>query len=610
MTEPNGIFWQECMPQLDYAFQPVVNIHSGICYGYEALLRNVEKIGFASIADFFDRAYQDRTLLMVHRSLFHRAVSKFRKIPWHDRASLFYNLDNRLFHSDADEADALMDTFDSEACADLKLCLEISEQHEIGCPLKLEGRLNTARGKGIRVAVDDFGVGFSGLRLLYYTRPDYIKIDRFFIRHIAQDSEKRMLAGSIVSIAHQMGSVVIAEGVENETEYYECRKLGCDMVQGYLVQKPQPDPGRLRKAYPDVRTLCESDRRNGGRKDVSLIRAEVEPIQPIQYDVPVTELLDAFKTYKSRTFFPIVNAANEPVGIIREASIKEFIYSRFGRFVLENQAFSKKFDDFITRIPQVDIRMPIEHIMDIFSGDERLEGLLVTNNQVYVGFLSAQSMLKILNEKKLALARDQNPLSRLPGNNCIFEYVSQALRDQDRVYALVYFDFDNFKAYNDNYGFRQGDRVILLFSELLKSRTLARDCFVGHVGGDDFFMGFNGLPLREVEREVCLIARQFKASVESFYEKEAVERGCIRSRDRDGDLRCFPLMTVSSVVLELPARMHRIYSPEEIGALIAGMKKKAKTSPKKMAVASLVYFEPETAEGTAAISVKAGHAVL
>ena len=111
-------------------------------------------------------------------------------------------------------------------------------------------------------------------------------------------------------------------------------------------------------------------------------------------------------------------------------------------------------------------------------------------------------MLKILNEKKLALARDQNPLSNLPGNNSIFDYVFQALRDINNVYALIYFDFDNFKAYNDTCGFRQGDRVILLFSELLKSRSLSRDRFIGHVGGDDFFMAIKGTPLAKVVEEI------------------------------------------------------------------------------------------------------------
>ena len=606
MIDLKGVYWQKCLSQVDYAFQPLVNIHSGVCFGYEALLRNVEAAGFQSIAAFFDQAHREKLLPMVHRSLFQKAAEKFSLIQWHKHVSLFFNLDNRLFCSADYEPAAVAEALGPEAFTRGKLAFEISEQHNIEDPVELTDRLKAFRKNGIRIAVDDFGVGFSGLRLFYYSRPDYIKIDRFFIQHISRDAEKRMLAASIVSIAHQMGSVVVAEGVETKQEYYECRKIGCDMVQGYLVQKPQLDISRLNKDYAEIRSLCEKDRRNGPRKDISLIEAEIEYIQPIPYEAPVTDILDTFKRYPTRTFFPIVTSVNEPVGIIREASIKEFIYSRFGRFVLENQSFNKKIEDLITRVPCVDIRMPLEHIMDIFSGDNRLEGVLMTNNRNFVGFLSAQSVLKILNEKKLALARDQNPLSKLPGNNCIFEYVSQALRDIESVYALVYFDFDNFKAYNDTYGFRQGDRVILLFSELLKSHTLSRDRFVGHVGGDDFFMGIKGVPLSEVEEEVRTIAWQFRTNVESFYRKEAVDRGCIQARNREGEVQSFPLMTVSSVILELPEQTHRICSPEEIGALIARMKKAAKQSPVKLSVASLAHFKTTLTDNFSAITMEAG----
>lgn len=310
----------------------------------------------------------------------------------------------------------------------------------------------------------------------------------------------------------------------------------------------------------------------------------------------MTDILDAFKNHITRTFFPVVDAAGEPLGIIRESSIKAFIYSRYGRFVLENQALKKNIDEFITRVPRMDVHMPIDHILDLFSGNAPLEGILVTREMRYAGFLNAQSMLKILNEKKLALARDQNPLSNLPGNNCIFAYISQALRDVSDNYSLVYFDFDNFKAYNDKYGFRQGDRVILLFAEMLKAFDPSRDRFVGHVGGDDFFMGVKGRPPETVISDVRTIAGEFKTSVESFYPKEALDKGCIQARDRDGQLKCFPLMTVSSVILNLPKDVHRIYSPEEIGVFIAGMKKKAKQSPGRLSAASLVHVDWQSPE--------------
>ena len=155
----------------------MVNIHSGICYGYEALLRNVESAGFESIGAFFDQTHRDRVLPMVHAMLRRKAAEKFRQIPWCRLVSLLYNLDNRLFSSDDYDVSEVNDALDGTGFAVGKICYEISERHEIGQPLELTGRLCAYRKNGIRIAVDDFGVGFSGLRLLYYSRPNYIKID-------------------------------------------------------------------------------------------------------------------------------------------------------------------------------------------------------------------------------------------------------------------------------------------------------------------------------------------------------------------------------------------------------------------------------------------------
>jgi diguanylate cyclase (GGDEF)-like protein len=306
------------------------------------------------------------------------------------------------------------------------------------------------------------------------------------------------------------------------------------------------------------------------------------------------DILDRFKTNKTHTFLPVVNRNNEAMGIIREKQLREYAYSEYGRSLLANRSFDKTFDDFMTRIPVVDIHTPLERTLETVSGNEGLEGILITNHMKYVGFLSAQALIKIIHEKNLAAARDQNPLSKLPGNEMIYEYVSQALTDTQDTYVLVYFDFDNFKVYNDTYGFRQGDRVILLFAELLKQYTQPPERFAGHVGGDDFFMGVKSMPLDYTAGEVRAMAAKFRSNVESFYDHKAIENGGIETKGRDGRIRCFPLITVSAALLELPERVHRIYSPEEIGNLMAEMKKEAKRSSEKLCTASLCHFDMQS----------------
>jgi diguanylate cyclase (GGDEF)-like protein len=206
------------------------------------------------------------------------------------------------------------------------------------------------------------------------------------------------------------------------------------------------------------------------------------------------------------------------------------------------------------------------------------------DNLKYKGFLNARSLLKVLNEKNLAIARDQNPLTKLPGNTLIHKCVSEAMLETNTPYFFVYFDFDNFKPYNDTYGFRQGDRVILLFSELLKSRAINLYGFAGHIGGDDFFMVVKGSDLNKVYSTVQKLVKRFKNDVTSFYDSEAIGKGYILAKDRDGKEVRFPLMTASAVILELPSPRSCVCSVEEIGKKMADKKKSAKINAKKICV--------------------------
>jgi diguanylate cyclase (GGDEF)-like protein len=293
----------------------------------------------------------------------------------------------------------------------------------------------------------------------------------------------------------------------------------------------------------------------------------------------------------------VVNENKEPVGIIRESSFKDYAYSRYGQELLQNPAFGKNLERFVDKFPIADIHTSVEKILETYSQNEYLEGIFIVDNMRYVGFLSARSLLRVLNNKNLAIARDQNPLTKLPGNTLIHEYVSKALSEEECAFSLAYFDFDNFKPYNDKFGFRHGDRVILLFSEILKSRSRSASFFAGHVGGDDFFLGIRGMDINRVREIVTAIADQFKRDVESFYDQKSIHLGYIISRSRSGEQCKFPLLTVSAVVVELPPGKRNRLSMEHISNHIARHKKKAKLSPEKLCVSCLKENKNSNDEG-------------
>ncbi|HLO76921.1 MAG TPA: bifunctional diguanylate cyclase/phosphodiesterase [Magnetospirillum sp.] len=577
--------WGEILDTLDLAFQPIVNIHTGTCYGYEALLRNAEAAGFPSIQDFFDACHAGGILAEVELALRGKALAKFVQMDHWRQSKLFLNLDNRALDPTGRMTAATRALLDRFGVHESQVVFEVSERHAFAEPGAAARMLAHDKQSGFRLAIDDFGTGFSGLQLLYFAEPDFLKIDRFFVSDIANDSKKKLFLSQIVNIAHLLGVVVVAEGVETEREYYVCKDIGCDLVQGYLVQRPSVDAAEMRPQYQTVARMAKSERRLTF-SDHKLIADQIDKLEPIGLDCRMEQVFERFRTDKSLTFFPVVDEAGEPVGIVREKELKDYIYSLYGKALISNKTIGSKLKDFVTRCPMADINTKAEHILQAYSAVGQSEGIIIVDNMKYVGFLSAHSLLRVINEKNLAAARDQNPLTKLPGNNLIHEYVSEVLAATETEAVLAYFDFDNFKPFNDRYGFRLGDRAILLFAELL-SKALPRDsCFPAHVGGDDFFGGFRGMDYGDVLRIVSELVATFRRDVESFYDDDTRSRGHMVGLDRQGNEVRFPLMSVSAVVVQLPAG-RPVHTVDEVSQLIAILKKEAKASPERLAAGAL-----------------------
>ncbi len=154
---------------------------------------------------------------------------------------------------------------------------------------------------------------------------------------------------------------------------------------------------------------------------------------------------------------------------------------------------------------------------------------------------------------ELALRRsthtlDANPLTRLPGNTSIITTIQRLLSAQ-KDFGLAYVDMDNFKPYNDKYGFSRGDEALLMTARLLVNTVggcQCAPCFVGHIGGDDFVFI---LPLDQVEVACKRLIEGFDAIVPSFYDPEDRARGSILSYDRQGRELVFPILSISVAVV-------------------------------------------------------------
>lgn len=175
--------------------------------------------------------------------------------------------------------------------------------------------------------------------------------------------------------------------------------------------------------------------------------------------------------------------------------------------------------------------------------------------------------------------RDQNanPLTKLPGNLMIESETNRRLRSGEDV-AILYLDLDHFKAFNDKYGFEQGDRVIKLTADILRSicgeNSPLNPRFMGHIGGDDFIVVSRATDAEELCQVICA---EFDRRVKELYPSEDRERGYIYSVDRKGERQRFPLCSISIALVDNESRA--IADFLELSSIAAEVKKFAKSLP-------------------------------
>lgn len=548
----SAIFLSNAASILDYALQPVIDMHTGELAGVEALLRNVDQMGFEHPGAVFDAAHELNCLSNLETILRRKAIEKFASSEVLRKTKLFLNIDARL----ASETDCLFEDtvalLQEHGLQPNCVMLELSERQDISTTNNFDGFIETARDHDFGLAVDDFGQGFAQMKSLYDFDPHILKIDRFFITAIQSDSRKRLLVSSLVRMAHTLGVRIVAEGIETIAEFEICKQIGCDLAQGFYVARPTTHVPDIQQSY--AHRLTVDHEKTGDSSRETIIRKEVRPIVALRDDAATEDVLDRFRGSRTNPMIPIVNAFNEPRGIIKEADIKQLVYMPFGQDLLRNKAVNRDLKNFIHRCPVADINSTIDQLIGMIANEEdETDGILITRNGRYYGFLTTGALLKLANEVRMRAAEDLNPLTKLPGNNSVKSFVVTAAHDADLHRSFCYIDFDNFKPFNDSYGFQTGDRAILLFSELAKKFGADHGCeFLGHVGGDDFFMGFRGKSSEKVQTALIALVREFRHQAESFYDPEHREAGFIRSKDRSGEMRDFPLLTCSSAVLHLP----------------------------------------------------------
>ncbi|MBB4064504.1 GGDEF domain-containing protein [Gellertiella hungarica] len=532
------------------AFQPIAEMGTGAVFGYESLLRGHDRLGCASPLAFLDHAERHGQLFEVEGLLAGRALAKFASLPTYRDATLFLNLDVRLIPRGVAFADMLRAEMDSLGIPASSVCFELSERFDNAGVPEFATLVSHVRQAGFKLAIDDYGAGHGEMNLLCDYQVDYIKIDRHMVAGIDLNPRKRHLFKNTVNMAHALGIRVIAEGVETEGELVTTRDLGADLVQGWHISRPETEVGRLKTSFPRLARPRSGAR--GASSDTVLIRRQMERLPSIREDEGIDRVFALFRNNPAQTFFPVLNANGEPRGIIRERTLKAYIYQPFGRDLLTNPHYRRSISQFVESAPVIGLDADADQLASIFTNMEGNDCIILTENMRYAGVVSPAAMVRLFNDKQLKSAREQNPLTGLPGNIAIHDQLFARSRDTGRLRYFCYGDFDHFKPFNDVYGFARGDKAITLFAAQMRRAFLEGEVFLGHIGGDDFFIGTVDMPRDKVERALTRLAAEFAADARTLYSPEDLARGGIEAEDRTGSQRFFPLLRCSFAVLEVP----------------------------------------------------------
>ena len=213
---------------------------------------------------------------------------------------------------------------------------------------------------------------------------------------------------------------------------------------------------------------------------------------------------------------------------------------------------------------------------EIASGNLDLNVAIKTNDEI-------QELGETFNEMTVALrkmkdrAENANPLTKLPGNNVIREEVENRIKGGHKFVA-IHIDLDNFKAYNDRYGISKGDGVIKFTSHVLEDAIRTKGNtgdFLGHEGGDDFFVITTPDKSDDIAQEII---SEFDKKIMDFYSQEDRNNAFILERDRKGELVKYPIMTISMAGVTNQNRPMSSYA--ELTNIAVGVKLKSKQAKK------------------------------
>ncbi|REG82636.1 GGDEF domain-containing protein [Marinomonas pollencensis] len=557
-------------------FQPIYDLSSGAIYGNEALSRGPANTELFTPDALFTLAMQEQRLHELELLCRERALSRFAKLALPGR--LFLNVSASLLSSPYHQKGMTLNILNELGLNQKDIIIELSEQH----PYDHNGLSRTSvehyREMGFPVAIDDLGVGYSGLRLWSELQPDIVKIDKHFIHDVDKDEIKREFVRSIITIAQRLGCKLIAEGIETQQELDQLIEMGVSYGQGFFLARPLEMPATEANTYLQK----QAQRRAAFNLDhAETVQTLSRTTPAVSVESPLNFVSQCFIEHANLFSIPVLNNNQEPIGVIRRYQLHELFSTTYGRALYEHKPATILLSEDVLIVESTVSLSAVSELVTNQEADTLNNEIIIVRDKKFVGTGHLRDLLKRITELKIQNATYSNPVTLLPGNVPIHKEVSLRLAAKEDFY-VAYFDLNDFKPFNDYFGYSKGDAVIQLVGNIIKEVVSPDGNFIGHIGGDDFVVIFRAL---DWEQQCRAILSRFAQEVLSFYTEETLKEGGVWTRNRQGDLLFHPILSLAIGVVNP--------NPDECDNhhLVAELAAQAKKSAKQKG-GNYLYLQP------------------
>lgn len=525
-------------------FQPIVNLGDASIYAHEALIRGPGGTALHTPDALLRAAANEGLEFEFEYACVVAALRAWGKMEVPGR--LFVNM----------SATVLTQLLTTKGSGDLlrqiselgilsrMLVLEITEHERVENMDALADVVAQIRRAGVSLALDDFGDGRSSLRLWSQLKPELVKIDKYFTKNISQHGDKLKTIQALLQIADIFGTALVAEGVESQADLRVLRDLGISYGQGYFLGHPNVAP--LQYLGSDVQRVL-SERQivvfpelgratpNGHLRNLSLVDAPT-----VTGDTTIDAVAACFAQWPDLHAVAVLDR-EQPVALINRVQFMNEYSKLYYREVWGRKPCVVH-ANFQPRLVERD--HSVDELIGILTSEDQrylADGFIVTDNGRYVGLGTGDQLVRSVTETRIEAARHANPLTFLPGNIPISQHIERLIKKNVRFVAC-YADLNNFKPFNDYYGYWRGDEMIRLLARLAMEQCDPQRDFLGHVGGDDFMLLFQSPDWRARSER---LVQAFNTQALGLFDTQARHAGGIEAEDRHGSLRFFPFTSVS-----------------------------------------------------------------